>query len=130
MDDQVALLHNREGETFASFSVGDHRETWPTASQRLRRHLGRLYYRATQRTPTSGGVTEAQATLEAQALFEGAQQEVYTRIAGDGRNVVYVDLCDERWRVVEISASTGSFRVVDDSPVRFVRAKGRDGERP
>ncbi|MGC9985757.1 MAG: hypothetical protein ABSF35_19285 [Polyangia bacterium] len=124
MDDQVALLHNREGETFASFSVGDHRETWPTASQRLRRHLGRLYYRATQRTPTSGGVSEAQATLEAQALFEGAQQEVYTRIAGDGRNVVYVDLCDERWRVVEISASTGSFRVVDDSPVRFVRAKG------
>jgi len=65
-----------------------------------------------------------QATLETQALYEGAQQEVYSRIAGDGIDVVYVDLCDERWRVVEISASTGTFRVLDDSPVRFVRARG------
>ena len=123
-DERAALFHNRDGETFASFSVADHRETWPTASRRFRRHLGRLYYRAIRRTPTSGTVAEAQATLEAQALFEGAQQEVYTRIAGDGIDVVYVDLCDERWRVVEISASTGTFRIVDDSPVRFIRAKG------
>ncbi|MGC9986692.1 MAG: hypothetical protein ABSF35_24130 [Polyangia bacterium] len=31
MDDQVALFHNRDGETFATFGVGDHRETWPTS---------------------------------------------------------------------------------------------------
>jgi hypothetical protein len=124
VDEQAALFYNRDGETFATFRVGDHRETWPTSSRRFRRHLGRLYYRATQRTPTSRAVAEAQATLEAQALYEGAQQEVYTRIAGDGIDVVYVDLCDEKWRVVEISASTGTFRVVDDSPVRFVRARG------
>jgi len=123
-DEQAALFHNRDGETFASFSVADHCETWPTASRRFRRHLGRLYYNATQRTPTSGAVAEAQGTLEAQALYEGEQQEVYTRVASDGRDVVYVDLCNESWSVVEISGSTGTFRIVDDSPVRFIRAKG------
>jgi hypothetical protein len=123
-DDQVALFHNGDGETFATIFVGDHQETWPTASRRFRRHLQRLYFRATQEAAKSSAIAEAQATLETQALYEGAQQEVYSRIAGDGIDVVYVDLCDERWRVVEISASTGTFRVLDDSPVRFVRARG------
>jgi len=123
-DDQASLFHNGDGETFASFGVRDHRETWPTASRRFRRHLQRLYYRATRETAKSTAIAEAQATLEAQALYEGAQQEVHTRIAGDGIDVVYADLCDEEWKVVEITASTGTFRVLDDSPVRFVRAQG------
>jgi len=123
-DNQASLFHNGDGETFASFGVRDHRETWPTASRRFRRHLQRLYYRATRETAKSTAIAEAQATLEAQALYEGAQQEVHTRIAGDGIDVVYADLCDEEWKVVEITASTGTFRVLDDSPVRFVRAQG------
>ena len=123
-DGQASLFHNSDGETFATFFVRDHRETWPTASRRFRRHLQRLYYRATRETAKSTAVAEAQATLEAQALFEGAQQEVHARVAGDGVDVIFVDLCDDRWRVVEISASTGTFRVLDDSPVRFVRARG------
>ena len=123
-DESAALFHNRDYEAFASFRVGDHQETWPTASRRFRRHLQRLYYRATRETAKSTAIADAQATLEAQALFEGAQQEVYTRVAGDGIDVVYVDLCDGAWRVVEITASTGTFRVLDHSPVRFVRARG------
>jgi hypothetical protein len=123
-DESAALFHNRDYEAFASFRVGDHQETWPTASRRFRRHLQRLYYRTTRETAKSTAIADAQATLEAQALFEGAQQEVYTRVAGDGIDVVYVDLCDGAWRVVEITASTGTFRVLDRSPVRFVRARG------
>jgi len=123
-DGQAALFHNADGEPFATFLVGDHRETWPTASQRFRRHLQRLYYRTTLEPARSTAVAEARTTLEAQALYEGAQQEVHARVAGDGVDVIFVDLCDDRWRVVEISASTGTFRVLDDSPVRFVRARG------
>ena len=123
-DNQASLFHNGDGETFAGFGVGDHREIWSTASRRFRRHLQRLYYRATQETAKSTAIAEAQATLEAQALYEGAQQEVHIRIAGDGIDVVYMDLCDEEWKVVEITASTGTFRVLNDSPVRFVRAQG------
>ena len=123
-DESAALFHNRDYEAFANFRVGEHRETWPTASRRFRRHLQRLYYRATREAAKSTAIAEAQATLEAQTLYEGEQQEVYARIAGDGIDVIYVDLGDDRWRVVEISASTGTFRVLDDSPVRFVRAKG------
>ncbi|MGA7743965.1 MAG: ATP-binding protein [Polyangia bacterium] len=123
-DGQTSLFHNADGETFATFSVGDHRETWPTASRRFRRHLQRLYYRATQEAAKSSSIAEAQATLEARAQYEGAQQEVHTRVAGDGVELIYVDLCDEQWRVVEISASTGTFCVLNHSPVPFVRAQG------
>ena len=38
----------------------------------------------------------------------------------DGR--LYLDLCDETWRAVEID--TAGWRVIDDPPVRFRRAAG------
>jgi hypothetical protein len=47
--------------------------------------------------------------------------DIYLRVGGlDGR--LYLDLCDETWRVVEID-STG-WRVIDNGPVRFRRASG------
>jgi hypothetical protein len=61
------------------------------------------------------------ATLNAKALFDGETHEVFVRRAAvDGR--VYLDLCDKRWRVVEIDSE--GWRVIDDSPVRFRRASG------
>ena len=38
----------------------------------------------------------------------------------DGR--LYLDLCDERWRAVEVGAT--GWRVIDHPPVRFRRASG------
>jgi len=35
---------------------------------------------------------------------------------------IYIDLCDDRWRVVEITAD--GWKVLDDSPVVFIRNRG------
>ena len=46
---------------------------------------------------------------------------VHVRVGGlDGR--LYLDLCDETWRAVEIDAT--GWRVIDNPPVRFRRAAG------
>src|SRR5262249_4862714 len=53
--------------------------------------------------------------------FEGPTSQIHLRTAGyNGK--IYLDLCDEQWRAVEIDAK--GWRVVDVPPGRFTRARG------
>ena len=59
--------------------------------------------------------------IEAKAHFDAPERTVHVRIGGlDGR--LYLDLCDETWRAVEIDAS--GWRGIDHPPGRFRRAAG------
>jgi putative DNA primase/helicase len=74
--------------------------------------------------PSATGNQALQDTLnaiEARAQ-QGPVHPVFVRI-GHHQDHVYVDLGDERWRAVEISAQ--SWRVVDRPPVRFIRTSGQ-----
>jgi len=121
-DDQVALFHNGDGETFATIFVGDHQETWPTASRRFggicngctsARHK-RPRIECDCRGAGYAGDSGAVRGRAAGGLQSHSWRWHRRRLRGPLRR---------RWRVVEISASTGTFRVLDDSPVRFVRAR-------
>jgi hypothetical protein len=73
-------------------------------------------------------ITDVVKQLEAKAQFEGVRRGVNLRVAEtDGK--IYLDLCNRKWEVVEISS--GGWRVADaaDVPVRFIRSKGM-GELP
>jgi hypothetical protein len=59
--------------------------------------------------------------LEGKARFDGPTVPVYIRLARHS-DAIYLDLCDERWRVVRIDAA--GWKVLSDSPVRFRRIKG------
>jgi hypothetical protein len=58
--------------------------------------------------------------LEATAVLNGEEEEVYLRVAGhDGK--IYVDLCNAAWEVVEISPE--GWKVTNkDVPIKFVRS--------
>ena len=59
--------------------------------------------------------------IEAKAQFDAMERAVHIRVGGlDGK--LYLDLCDDRWRAVEIDAT--GWRVIDNPPVRFRRATG------
>jgi hypothetical protein len=59
--------------------------------------------------------------IRARARYDGAEREVYTRVAEvDGR--VYLDLCNKAWEVVEITSS--GWRILEQSPVHFQRRAG------
>ena len=59
--------------------------------------------------------------IEAKARFDAPERAVHVRVGGmDGK--IYLDLCDETWRAVEIDVN--GWRVVDSPPVRFRRAAG------
>src|SRR5215211_510412 len=115
------LFHDREHEAFALVSAGGHRETWPLRTGPFRRWLARRYFEETGGAANAQAVQDALAVLEGRALFDAPEHAVSVRLAEHGASI-WLDLADEQWRAVEISA--GGWRLVPDPPVRFRRPRG------
>lgn len=129
--------HTPEMEAYATVKVeAGHRESYLLTSRRYKLWLKREWYLREKARLEEDGMKDEDVTVfldrsipdvvshfESLALFEGAEREVYVRVAGrDGR--VYVDLCDPSWRVVEISLDGWRVISADAAPVRFIRSRG------
>ena len=110
-----------DGEaTFADVWMDGHRETLPVRSKGFRRWLRRLYTDRTGKGATQEAMTHAEENLDAQAAGAG-QRRVYLRTAKYGGKL-YIDLCDDARRVVEVDSE--GWRVLSHHPeVRFRRPK-------
>lgn len=118
--EDAELFHTADGKAHATFEVDGHRETWPVGSRRFEKFLRGMFFRDTRKAPATQALKDAMDTIAARAVFEGAEEEVFTRVAR-GEGAVYVDLCNDRWEALEIT--TEGWRVVSDPPVKFVRSK-------
>ena len=119
------LFHTPGGEAFASVPVGNHRETHPVKSKGFRRWLVRGYFEQHDRPPGAQALQDALGVLEARAQFDGIEREVYVRVAGTADvETIYVDLANERWEVVEITANGWRVLPGEQTPVRFRRSRG------
>jgi hypothetical protein len=115
------LFHTSDGTAFADLIVDGHRETWPLRSKRFRAWLRQQYYERTWNAPSPSALNAALNVLEAQAQFDAPQRMVSVRLAEQG-GLIYLDLADEFWHCIEISAN--GWRIAEDPPVRFRRTAG------
>ncbi|MFN8543254.1 MAG: hypothetical protein U0807_03500 [Candidatus Binatia bacterium] len=114
-------FRDRDGAAYATVDVDGHIETWRLRSAGLRAWLARQYYAVTRRTPNAAALVDAVQTLVGIAQYDGDVEDVHVRLA-ERNGVLYLDLADAGWRVVEIGLA--GWRVLDQSPVRFRRTKG------
>jgi hypothetical protein len=115
------LFHSPDGSGFADLDINGHRETWPIRSKGFRRWITRRFFEETDGAANSEALQSALNVIEAKAHFDAPERTVHIRVGGlDER--LYLDLCDEGWRAVEIDAT--GWRVIDSPPVRFRRAAG------
>ena len=115
------LFHAPDGTGFADLDINGHRETWPIHSTGFKDWLTRRYFEDTGGAPNSEALRSARGVLQARARFDSPLRAVHARVGGlDDR--LYLDLCDETWRAVEIDAT--GWRVIGNPPVRFRRAAG------
>jgi hypothetical protein len=75
-----------------------------------------------KRGATTPGPEPRSPDVVFEALFEGAEHEVHLRLASDEDGAVWLDLADEYWQAVRVSAD--GWEIVHDPPVRFRRARG------
>jgi hypothetical protein len=115
------LFRTPEGDAYATVNVGGHLETWLIRLRGFQDWLRRRFYESEGSAPSAQSLQEALDTLQGRAQFEGLTREVYTRVA-EHDGAIYLDLCDERWRVVCVTPD--GWQVLENSPVKFRRAKG------
>lgn len=98
-----------------------HYETYHIRAENTKFWLTRRFYEEKGRPPGAQALQDALGVLEARARFEGEEHPVHIRVAEYG-GAIYVDLANEVWEVVEITAR--GWQVISDPPVRFRRTKG------
>lgn len=113
------LWHGTDGEAFVTYPVGGHRESWAIRSQRFKRWLANQAYVETGLVPGAQAVEDTLRVLEARATEEGPEREPWLR-AGARGDRLYIDLCDDGWRAVEITPET--WRILDRHDCPFIRS--------
>src|SRR5215207_7975014 len=115
------LWHDRDSAAYATLRVGTHVEHWPVRSRAFRTWLQHAFYREREKAPGSQATQDALAVLEGRARFEGDENPVFVRL-GYFDGALYLDLADDEWRCIKVTASGWS--VLADAPVRFKRRRG------
>ena len=119
--EKAKLFHTPDGTGFADLDVNGHRETWPIQQKGFRRWLAKCFFETTGSAANSEALQSALNVIDARADFDGEEHEVHIRVGGlDGK--LYLDLCDDKWRAVEID--TTGWQVIEKPPPRFRRAAG------
>jgi Toprim domain len=123
---QCELFTDSQGEAYAAISVAhsegaQHVETHRVRSRGFSRWLRLQFYVERGGSPSSEGMSSALKTIEAKAHYDGARHEVFLRSANLGDRV-YLDLCDDHWRAIEIDSD--GWRLINDVPVHFRREPG------
>ncbi len=101
--------------------MNGHRETMRLRSKTFRGWLVREFFLAEEKPPSSQALTDAVQLLDARAVIDGPETEVYLRVApyaGD----LFIDLGSESWKAIRVTADGWE---IDHHPaVKFRRAPG------
>lgn len=113
---------NSERDVFADIAINGHRETLQLDSAQYTDWLMHAFWKDKERLPKEAQLKEVTRLVKARTSFSDAQRhDVQLRVA-EMDEKIYLDLCDDSWQAVEISAE--GWRIVERPPVRFRRTKG------
>jgi putative DNA primase/helicase len=119
LTDACELWHDADRIAYATFAVNSHREHWPIRSREFRMWLSGQFYDATGGAVGGQSLEDSIRILEARAVNRGPQYEPYIRV-GRGAESLYLDLCDARWRAVEITGAGWS--VIEQPDAKLMRS--------
>ena len=115
------FFHTPENRAFATVTITNHKETHRLDSPTFRSWLGGRYYHRFQTPASPHALDSAIDMLKGRAQFDGKSHNVSVRLA-QGHEAIYLDLGDEKWRVVRIDSK--GWEVISNPPVKFRRPSG------
>ncbi len=112
------LWHGPDSEAYVTYPVNGHRENWPVRSANFKRWLAARSYEESGMVPGGQALEDTLRVLEARACNEGQMRDPWLRTGGrEGK--IYIDLCDEKWRVIEVHKN--GWHILDRPDVPFIR---------
>jgi hypothetical protein len=117
----ATLFHDPSGRAYAVVPVGNHVEVHGIRSPSFGLWLKHQFYAEESKPPSAQSFQDALGVIEARAIFDGPEEPVYIRVAGDEDRII-IDLGDAEWHVAVITAD--GWTVESQSPVRFRRPAG------
>jgi hypothetical protein len=118
---QWEVFHDADNIGYIVIIRNSTREVWPIRSTAFKQWLSGAFYQLADKGCNGNAIADAINTIEARAIHDGKEAAVYLRVARVDEKI-YLDFCDEKWRVLEISPE--GWHILDESPVYFVRKKG------
>ncbi|HDV6634476.1 TPA: hypothetical protein RJX60_000164 [Legionella pneumophila] len=115
--ERAELFFDSNKETYAYDLLTN--ETRKLDGRQFKSWLVSNYYEVHDKTPREHSIREAIETLKGLAQFKGERHDVFIRVA-ILNDAYYLDL-SETGKNRAICISPGSWHVVDDHPIRFVR---------
>lgn len=112
------LFHDERSDGYVVTTRNKTRRTLKLRGREFRRWLAGTYYEDTKRAANNEAISTALSVLEAKATFDGRMLELSNRFAMR-KGVIYIDMADEEWRVIKITAQ--GWEVMSKPPVLFRR---------
>lgn len=115
------LFHTNKKEGFIRITSNGCQQVWKINSDMFRYYLINEYMKTNpgDHPPIKSIIEEAINILEAKALIEGPENQVYLRVAKSDEGI-YLDLCNKDWEVIRITKD--SWEVLQKSPIDFYRS--------
>jgi len=117
--DGAELWHTPEGDSWATIPIDGHFEHWGIRSRAFRAWMAGRYFDATGGAPGRQSLEDALCVLDMKCQ-RGPKYRVFLR-TGEADGAIFIDLADEQWRAVKITAY--GWEVCDRPPVKFMRSR-------
>ena len=116
--ENISYFVTPDDRVYADVITDGIRHTMVLRGKQFKQYLRSMQFENTEKSPGSDAVQQAIDTLEALAVKNADKRDVQVRLAEHDEKI-YIDLADESWKSIEVDRH--GWRVVDDSPVRFIR---------
>ena len=121
--EDLQLFYNALKECFAVVPVKNHVEILKLNNKSFKTWLSRKFYEKAGQTPNAQSLQDAINTLSGKALFDGECLETHVRVA-EYDSAIFVDLGNDDWQAVRISADGWQIVESKEVPVKFRRTRG------
>jgi hypothetical protein len=119
---QAELFRSPSGDAYATVVVDGHHETYPVLSTAFKRYLEYEFFKNRDSAASGKALTEATGVIAAKARYQGKELPVFTRVAPDGEQRIFLDLCNDSWEAIVIDAD--GWRIDRSPSVKFRRPNG------
>ena len=113
------LWHDAGFTAYATIQIGNHVENWSLRSPAFKRWLANFSRVETGQVVSGQAIDDVTRNLEAIAINDRPRYQACRRVGRDAGRI-YIDLCDDDWRAVEVGKD--GWRVLSRPPVKFIRS--------